>query len=237
MVDDVFRVTGGSAEGDAPIQKRREVAREWPTWLLLSGLWSFSLWAMKHLPARVPLHWNLQGEVDGWGSPLKAAALVPGIATASYLFALVMDWGGLDFKVTARMVPATWRQVRLLVVAFCAGLQVVILSAVLRGGMPKTSLLFACIGLFMVLVGNLMPRFEPNAGLGGWRIPPTLEDRDIWKATHRLGGRLFMAGGLLLLPLGFLPDHLAMPGMLAVLVAASGLPVLYAYRLRAIRNH
>ncbi len=215
-----------------PAERKREVAREWPAWLILTVLWGASVLAFPRLPGRVPVHWNLQGQVDRWGSPWEATVLAPALATGIYLFILAIDWGGLDFRAARAMSVATARQVRMLILLFIGALHAVILGAALEGGTLRGAMLWACIDGFLILLGNLMPRLEPNAWVG-IRIPPTLENRDIWKRTHRLAGRVFVLGGLALLPACLLPEPFAMVVSFAGLVALFLVPTVYAYRLRA----
>lgn len=39
----------------------------WAAPLLLAAMWASALAVYPRLPERIPIHWNLQGEVDGWG--------------------------------------------------------------------------------------------------------------------------------------------------------------------------
>ena len=227
MADDVLDVKAG---GESPMEPR-DIRREWPAWLVLVALWLGSLGAMKHLPARVPLHWNLQGAVNGWGSPLEAALLLPALATVVYLTILAFDWGRLDFRAARAMAPATTRQVRLLVLLLLAGMQALMLWTSLRGGVLSSSRTMVLISLFCVLLGNLMPRLEPNAW-AGIRIPPTLENREVWKRTHRLGGRWLMISGLVGLPLCLLPEPLANLLPIPIIVLPLLMATIYAYWIR-----
>lgn len=199
--------------------------------MILLGLWGFSLFMLQRLPSRVPMHWNLAGEVDGWGSPLEATLMLPVIATVAYLLILAFDWGHLDFKAARAMSPQTTRQVRILVLLLMGALHGTILWASIHAGALHSSRLFVLVALFFVFLGNLMPRLEPNAWVG-IRVPPTLEDREVWRLTHRLGGRLFVFGGLVLLPVCLLPEPIANPVFLAVIVGIVLVPVVYAYRIR-----
>jgi uncharacterized membrane protein len=130
------------------------------------------------------------------------------------------------------MAPATKRQVRLLALLLVGVLQAIILEATLRGGTLRGASLLACIWGFFILLGNLMPRLEPN-GWVGIRVPPTLENREVWKQTHRFGGKLFVLGGTLLLPTAFLPEPWPTVTMVVGLTVLSLVPIVYAYRLRA----
>jgi hypothetical protein len=50
----------------------------------------------------------------------------------------------------------------------------------------------------MIALGNIMPKL-PRNGLVGIRTPWTLDDPAVWERTHRLGGYLVTAAGLLTL--------------------------------------
>jgi uncharacterized membrane protein len=223
-----------SSTVDLPIPgTRREIRKEWPAWLILAALWGGSLLMFQRLPARVPVHWNLKGQVDRWGSPFEATLLLPAIATCVYLLILAYDWGRMDFKAARAMSPSTTRQVRVLVLLLLGILQGLLLGATAGGGAFRGNLVFACLFGFFILLGNLMPRLEPNA----WvriRIPPTLENREVWKGTHRFAGRLWVIGGVLLLPTCLLREPLAFPICLTGLSLLAFVPMIYAYRLRAI---
>jgi uncharacterized membrane protein len=76
-----------------------------------------------------------------------------------------------------------------------------------------------------------MGRFQPNWFMG-IRTPWTLANPDVWRRTHRVGGRVFVLAGLalvlsqLLLPLDV--SYLVLMVIIAVLVI--GLPA-YSYWL------
>lgn len=203
---------------------------------MLAALWGLSVWALPRLPARVPMHWNLQGQVDGWSGPLAGALLLPALATGTYLLILAFDWGRLDFLAARAMAPATTRQVRLLVLLLLGALHGANLTTAVLGRVLPFNATLVVLCLFSVLLGNLMPRLEPNAWVG-IRVPPTLEDREVWRATHRRAGDWMVLAGLLGLPLSLLPERwsgpLTLPVILLPLLAATVL----AYRLRARRVH
>lgn len=205
---------------------------DWPCWALLAGLWAFSLWALPRLPARVPMHWGPRGHVDGWGTPLEAAVLLPAILTGIYGVSLLFFNGKFDFRAARAMDPAVGRRVRFLLVCLMAGIQGIVLGSALQGRTPQVAAPMALLALFLIAFGNLMPRLEPNAW-AGIRIPPTLEDRNVWKRTHRVGGRLFVVGGLLQLLACLLPDPAASWALPFLLTPMLLIPIVYAYRIRS----
>jgi uncharacterized membrane protein len=81
-------------------------------------------------------------------------------------------------------------------------------------------------------LGNLLPKVPKNFFIG-IKTPWTLSNEKVWDRTHRLGGILFVLGGLLLMLKGFiLPKHSGFQVWSAVL--AFGLllyPVLHSFIL------
>lgn len=215
------------------IPERGTLWEEWPSWVILAGIWAFSLWAWPRLPAQVAVHWGVDGRPNGWATPREAALLMPALLTGVYALTLLFFNARFDFRAARLMDPALTRRIRFLVVCLLAAIQGLILGVPLRGGTMMGTIAFVPVGIFLVLFGNLMPRLEPNAW-AGIRIPPTLEDRTVWKRTHRLAGRLFVTGGLLQLLACLLPEPLADWVFMALFVPMILIPVVYAYRIRPI---
>lgn len=205
---------------------------EWPSWALLAGLWALSLWTRTRLPERVPIHWNWRGEVDGWGTPGQATVMLPALLTGVYLLTLIFFNARFDFRAARAMDPAVGRRIRFLVVCLMGGFQGLVLAGAMGGRVMSGAAPLAWLALFFIAFGNLMPRLEPNAW-AGIRIPPTLEDRDVWKRTHRLGGRLFVVGGLLQLMACLLPHPYGEGAALSLLAPMLLIPIVYAYRIRS----
>jgi uncharacterized membrane protein len=66
----------------------------------------------------------------------------------------------------------------------------------------------------------------------GIRTPWTLSDEEVWKQTHRIGGRVFVIAGLILIGAGLiLPGIFAIAVMVVVLFPASLIPIVYSYRM------
>ena len=72
------------------------------------------------------------------------------------------------------------------------------------------------IGIMFMLIANILPRIQPNWWIG-FRTPWTLSSTESWNRTHRLGGKLGIPAGILIIILAWiLPTNFVM--RLAILV-------------------
>jgi uncharacterized membrane protein len=92
-------------------------------------------------------------------------------------------------------------------------------------------LVFSGVGLLLAFIGNYFPNLKPNY-FAGLRLPWTLENEDNWRKTHRLAGKIFFAGGLLLAV-----TCLFTPPVVSIIIFFTGtitmvvIPCVYSYRL------
>ena len=87
------------------------------------------------------------------------------------------------------------------------------------------------VGLLVAVLGNYMKTVKPNYFIG-IRTPWTLENAEIWNKTHRLGGILWFAGGLLIAVAALLLDVTALlPAFFTAIGIMVGVPLVYSYVL------
>ena len=158
------------------------------------------------LPARIPVHWNARGEVDGWASskPIEIFIL-PLIAVA--VIALLRVLPSLDPKLQKTLqenhrMHAVVQILRLALALFFDAIFFVQIATPLGNTSAGGRVVIWCTLLLMAILGNYMPALRPNYFVG-LRTPWTLESPATWRATHRVGGRLMFFGSLLLLVLEF----------------------------------
>lgn len=190
--------------------------------------WLVSIWASFRIPERVPVHWNLRGEVDGWGSPGTALWLLPALMLADLLLFWAIP------KVDPRR--ASWDRHGSAYWTIVTGLNVFMLAvhlAVLGASLGWTSRTGQWIpigvGLLTAFIGNVLTRIRPNFFVG-YRTPWALSSDENWRKTHRLAGPLFVVGGLALALAGALGGAFMVPGVI-ILLAATLVPFVYSYRL------
>lgn len=198
----------------------------WIAPLLIAAMWAFALAVYPRLPDRVPTHWNLKGEIDGWGGP-GSAFLFPAIASGLAVLLLVLP------RVDPRR--ANWEkfrdEVRLLLtvlVLFTAWVEAVVLGGALGWNIDTTRAVLGAVGVLLAIIGNYLPRIRSN-WFFGIRTPWTLSSERVWRETHRVGGRAFVIGGVAMVLAGFIPGILAQVLMVVAILATSAIPIVYSY--------
>ena len=201
----------------------------WPGLLVLVAAVAFSIWAAPQLPERVATHWGVSGQPDGWSSKSTLLYMMPLIAVGLALFMMVLP------KIDPRR--ASWDQhgstywlLVNLVLVFLALMHVLTVGYNIGWPIDISTVVVAAVGLLLALIGNMMTRMRPNWFMG-IRTPWTLSDDTIWRKTHRLGGYLFTAAGLVMV----LAALLKLPGLFAVVMVSIGVaaivPIAYSYVL------
>jgi hypothetical protein len=114
---------------------------------------------------------------------------------------------------------------------FLIGVHAIVLSVLvgLRAAEPWASrAVVMLLGLTLVAIGNLLPRTRPNIALG-IRTARTLTDRRLWMLTHRAGGYICVAVGVVTALAGALLPGPTVAGLSggAVLVGAAIMFVYY----------
>ncbi|WP_346838133.1 SdpI family protein [Microbulbifer sp. SAOS-129_SWC] len=149
------------------------------------------------LPAEIPAHWNLAGEVDGTMPRLWGVLTLPltmlGLLLLSELF--------LRFSPRGYRLDQFSRVVGLLINILVAFLLVIYAVQILiaRGvHLQMERVIGLGLGLVFLLLGNYMGKLRKNFFIG-IRTPWTLASAEVWDRTHRLAGYLFVIWGLVML--------------------------------------
>ena len=105
-------------------------------------------------------------------------------------------------------------------------------TALLQRGVQSASTLSTAMtmgfGLLFIVLGNYMPKFRQNSFMG-IRVKWTLESEANWNATHRMGGKVWVAGGFACLAGAMLPVKAMGAVFPVVLVTVALAPIVYSY--------
>ncbi|HTU24338.1 MAG TPA: SdpI family protein [Pirellulales bacterium] len=178
--------------------------------------------AYPFLPPRSPIHWNLRGEVDGYGGPLEVALVFPLILLFAAGLPLAIACIPSVAASIRRSVPVVGRMLIAAVTILLVIHGLVLLNAF---GRPVDVSLgcLVTIGLLLAVLGNWMGKLRRNP-IAGIRTPWTLKSDVVWERTHRYGGRLMVAIGL-----ASLLAALVCPPWVAVAVLTLGVFVLLVW--------
>lgn len=189
---------------------------------------ALSFWAYPQLPDRVATHWDLNGNANGYSSRFGAVALLPIIAAFAWLLMVVLPLispRGFRLDQSAN----AFYEINLAIIAVFVALNFFLFRAEIAGTAPSTAVIFAPIGVLLVIVGNLIGKFKKNFFVG-IRTPWTLASDEVWLRTNRLGGRLMVVGGLVIVALSSFASW-AVGALIAVVVIVAFVPIVYSYVL------
>lgn len=185
------------------------------------------------LPANVPLHYTINGNVDRYGSRNELWVLAGVISFASLLvYLLLTNIHRIDPRRSAAENRERLRKIALAVMVFLAAIQIWLLYIVSKGeALPYMKFVLVAVCFLFAVIGNYMPNLKPNY-FAGLRLPWTLENEDNWRRTHQYAGKFWFGGGILgaLLCL-LLPVKIAGIALFFLLLIIILIPAVYSYRL------
>lgn len=177
------------------------------------------------LPEQIPTHWSFDGAVT-YGARYQIwllAGMLP-------LFAVLFD-------VLPHIDPrrGNYQKFSRFYDGFCIGMQlflavvigIIVSESFFPGRLNTVRIIFFLLSLMFLLMGNYLPKVQSNFYMG-IKTPWTLSSDEVWRKTHRLGGKLFAACGVLILLSTLLLPVNVTGIVLPVLVLSSTLAVTLA---------
>lgn len=169
---------------------------EWAIWGVCALSFAVTLALLPLLPARIPVHWNVDGQIDGWAAR-PGAFFGPAMGLGLSLlmkFLPYIDPRRRSYEKFGRAYDAF----RLALALFVLILQgVTLYAAFYPDGLDVSRIIAAYVGALLCVAGNYMPKFRHNY-FCGIRTPWTLASETCWRRTHRFAGPLWFWGGLAL---------------------------------------
>jgi len=188
--------------------------------------------AIKSANGEIPVHWNINGEVDAYGSPLTLLIFpATSLLTTLLLYFLpVLDPKGENIKKSGPLLSVTM----ILIAALMLGITVIIAKAINGSDiLHLITFILLALGILFIAMGYYLPGVKHNY-MVGIRTPWTLYSEKIWVKTHKASKYWFISAGVLFI-IGALtapgPFNLIAP-LIYVLAVTLGL-VVYSYLLFA----
>ena len=190
--------------------------------ILLPILAGLILW--DQLPEQMPIHWDANGEVDGWSSKPFAIFGLPAIMLAAQWLCLL---GTAADPKKANHAGKVVQLVLWIIPLLSVVLHTVTYAAALGKDVRMEMIMPVVIGLILTIVGNYLPKCKQNYTIG-IKIPWTLNNEENWNKTHRFAGWLWMICGVVIMLTGFLGGVWIFFGVALLMVLA---PLVYSYIL------
>ena len=178
------------------------------------------------LPEQVPTHFAFDGTPNGWSSRAMAVFGIPAILAAINLF--------LHFSLNAdpkkkNMGEAMVKICLCIIPVISVLVNGMVLANALGYSTKMETVIPALVGVLFVLIGNYLPKTKQSYTMG-IKLPWTLNSEENWNRTHRLGGFLWVIGGLVFILMTFLGwwSIWTFGVILAVMVLV---PMVYSYLL------
>jgi immunity protein, SdpI family len=188
-------------------------------------------YGFSHVPwdARVAIHWDVNGHPNGYSVALWAFLLIPVLTvgiSALLAFLPSIEPRRRNLNLSGTAYTAVWISTLLLL----AAVQAVIVMSEVGLARPEwvARLAPAGVGLLLTVLGNYLGKVRSNFFFG-IRTPWTLSSERSWNRTHRLGGRLLVAVGLVAATTPFFFPWVSVIALAAGLPAVIVVLFIYSY--------
>jgi len=201
---------------------------EWLSVLLIIAVIITAIYIYPLLPEKVPSHWGVNGQIDGWTSPLGHVLMFPGMMIGMYLMFLILP----HIEPRRQHFIESWGFYQVIrnfmMIFFSLMYGITTYAAVTTNPVAIDKIIPMAIGVLFLFMGNYLTQVKSNFFMG-IRTPWALDSEENWRKTHRLGAYTFAIGGVLFLLSPFIPVPFNFYVPMTGVAIAGGLPILMSY--------
>ncbi|MAC94761.1 MAG: hypothetical protein CMC96_04590 [Flavobacteriales bacterium] len=188
---------------------------------------TYLAYVWNNLPNKVPIHWNLKGEIDRYGDKSELILIPILLPLLTYLIFLIVP--KIDPKNKLNKMGNKLNTIKFLTTAFMSILALFIIYSAKNQTFTNPNYIVLLIGSLYLILGNYFKTIKANYFIG-IRTPWTLENETVWKETHKLGGKMWFIGGLLIIISSLLLENqLNFTILLIITSIITIVPVVYSY--------
>lgn len=201
--------------------------------VLLPFIYLAYMW--NEFPSRVPLHWNINGEVDRYGDKVELMIFPIVLPLLTYL---IFKIGPLiDPKNRLNKMGGKLQAIKFLLTTLMSTLALFIIYSAKNQSFINPNHAILLIGLLYLISGNYFKTIKANYSIG-IRTPWTLESEVVWKETHKLAGKMWFVGGLVvILSSVILENKLNLKLFMVVTAIITLIPVIYSFmKFQAVKK-
>lgn len=207
-----------------------EWRKETPALVLLALVIIGTIIVYPKLPAELPIHWNMEGQVDHYvAKTMLSAFMLPGLMMVTYFLMLALPF--IDPKKERYALFAnSYLFIRYLLLCFFVILYTIVTAKSIGVPLPIEKIIPASVSLLFIGIGNSMGKIRQNWFVG-FKFPWTMTDEEVWNKTHRFGGKMFVATGFVGLVGSLFPPVWTMIFLFGPLFIGIIVTGVYSYRL------
>jgi Predicted integral membrane protein len=169
------------------------IKKEWPLLVVLALPFIGAILLYPHLPQQVPIHWDIHGNVDNYGSKFFGTFFLPLLNVLMYVLFIILP--KIDPKrANYNKFNSSYQIIRYTLHLFFLLMFAVTAAASLGYPIPIGKWIPAGVSVLFIVMGNFMGRIRHNYFVG-FKLPWTLANEDVWRKTHQFGGKLMVIGG------------------------------------------
>jgi uncharacterized membrane protein len=194
--------------------------------LLITLLITIFFW--NDLPNKIPIHWNINGEVDGYSNKLSGVLglySIPLIFSILYPIFRKIDPKNLKYE----KFEKTWGILNITIFLFFIYLYLTTIFLTLNPIYSIEPFILSGMGIMFIVMGNYMSKIKQNYFIG-IKTPWTLNNEDNWNKTHRLAGICFIISGFIFISEVFLQTN-SIYFLISSILSCAIIPILYSYIL------
>ena len=147
------------------------------------------------LPEQVPVHWNINGDVDDYATKTQAVFLMPLILVAFHWICVVGT--SLDPK-KQNINDKMFTLVLWIIPVISLLCNSMVYATALGHNINVEVIMPLFMGALFIIIGNYMPKCKQSYTMG-IKLPWTLDSEENWNKTHRFAGFLWVIGGIVML--------------------------------------
>jgi len=193
--------------------------------VLLPFIYLAYIW--NQLPEKVPMHWNIKGEIDRYGEKMELIIIPIILPLLIYIIFIVVP--KIDPKNKLNKMGNKLQTIKVLLTTFMSILALFIIHSVKNQSLANSNYIILLIGVLYIILGNYFKAIKANYFIG-IRTPWTLENETVWKETHKLSGKLWFIGGIIIALTSLILDKqtnfttfLIITGIITII------PIVYSY--------
>jgi uncharacterized membrane protein len=199
--------------------------------MLVPAIYLAIIW--RQIPQTVPMHFDLKGNVDRYGTKNGFLILVLLLTLVNAIvYLIITNIYKIDPKKYTAQNKDRMQRIAFSISLYLSAIWIMLIYEIAHNNVGMTmKFVFVAMGLLFALLGNNMYNIKPNY-FAGVRLPWTLENEDNWRKTHRLAGRLWFFGGLIFAAIVlFLNVEWVGYAGIILLTMLIIIPVFYSYNL------